>query len=286
MLFDLYGGFAVEGDRDGSLRLSAIAQFAADLGLTGVAARAAAARLAQDGWLLTERHGRESVYRLTKRGRSLVEEGRQRIFAPPQPDWDGSWCMVALSVPESRREVRDRLRKELSWLGFGSPSSALHVSPRDHTAQVRRRAEELGASDLVQVYTARLRWPAEPRELVERAWAPLDAVNLRYAGFINRFSRELARTRTDLAAGSFPDRAAFVQRFTLANQFRKCLYNDPELPEELLPAAWWGLTARRLFLEFHQLVTPPALRYFDAVAAGQGSSSRPAPRGRRTRSAA
>ena len=79
-----------------------------------------------------------------------------------------------------------------------------------------------------------------------------------------------------MAAKSLRDREAFRLRFSLASQFRRCLYADPELPSELLPAAWWGAQARRLFLDFHTLVGLPALRYFDAVCALPPVGSAPA----------
>ena len=266
LLFDLYGDFAMEGARGGAIRLSAVARLAEDLGATEVAARAAMGRMAQDGWLAATRAGRESVYALTPRGRELVEQGRRRIFASPDEPWDGSWCVVALSVPEAHRELRDRMRKQLSWLGFGSPSSALHVSPRDHAEEVLRFVRELDAGGHVQVYRAAVRWPHDPLELVVRAWGDLSAVNQRYASFLNHFTRPFERARSAVEAGTYSDREAFRTRLILAGELRRCLFDDPDLPAELLPAAWWGSPARRLFLAYHALVTPQALRYFDAAS--------------------
>jgi phenylacetic acid degradation operon negative regulatory protein len=273
MLFDLFGDFAIEAGRPGTIRLRAIVRLADDLGVTEVSARAAAARMVQDGWLAAQRHGRESLYALTPRGRQLVEDGRQRIFsAEPDHAWDGTWYLVALSVPEARREVRDRLRKELTWLGFGSPSAGLYLSPRDHRPAIERLLDELEAAAYVQIYSATALRPADPRELVSRAWTGLEDVNRRYAQFLNCFAREFERTRADLEGGRLKPAQAFRTRFSLASQFRRCLFADPELPAELLPAAWWGGPARRLFLEYHALVTPLAMVHFDQANA----ASRPA----------
>jgi phenylacetic acid degradation operon negative regulatory protein len=263
MLFDLFGDFAIEAGRPGAVRLQAIVRLAADLGFGEATARAAAARMVQDGWLTARRRGRESLYALTTRGRQLVEGGRQRIFAEPDQRWDGRWYLVALSVPEVRRDVRDRLRKELTWLGFGSPSAGLYLSPRDHRPAIERLLEELDAAAYLQIYSATALRPADPGELVGRAWAGLEDVNRRYARFLNCFSREFERARADIEAGSLPAADAFRLRFSLASQFRRCLFADPELPAELLPAAWWGGPARRLFLDFHALVTPLAMQHFD-----------------------
>ncbi len=265
MLFDLYGDFADEGGRPGAIRLSAVVRLAADLGVSETAVRSAASRLVQDGWLTAARRGRERIYALSAQGRQLVTEGRRRIFSPPNSTWDGRFCVVALSVPEARREVRDRMRKELSWLGFGSPSSALYVHPHDHRQEVLHLARELDAADYLQVYRAEAHWPADAHELVTRTWENLAELNGRYRQFVTAFAPGLQRARAQARSGKLERRRAFRTRFMLVNQFRKCLFGDPDLPEELLPSGWKGGTARRLFLEYHDLVSPPALAYFDAI---------------------
>jgi phenylacetic acid degradation operon negative regulatory protein len=268
MLFDLYGDFAIEGARSGAIRLGALVDLAKDLGVGEMATRSAAVRMVQEGWLTTRRKGRESLYALAPRGLDLVAEGRRRIFAPPEQPWDGTWWLVTLSVPESRREVRDRMRSELSWLGFGSPSNSLYLSPRDHQQEVLRLAAELEASDNLQIYCSTPAWPSDPRTLVARAWGDLKAVNQRYREFLDHFRPVLAHARAALGGGTLSSRHAFQIRFQLANHFRRCLFGDPELPANLLPEDWQGQSARRLFLEFHALVQEPALHYFDTVSRG------------------
>jgi DNA-binding transcriptional regulator PaaX len=33
--------------------------------------------------------------------------------------WDGTWNTVAYSIPEQKRQARNRLRLELNWMGCG-----------------------------------------------------------------------------------------------------------------------------------------------------------------------
>jgi phenylacetic acid degradation operon negative regulatory protein len=265
MLFDLFGDFALEDDRQGMMPLSSIVELGARLGLSSVAVRAAASRVLHDGWLESQRRGRETIYKLSSRGIELVAEGRTRIFAQPDETWDGMWHLIAVSVPEARRDIRDRIRKELTWLGFGSPSNALYICPRNRLAAVSRLADDLQATEYLQMYSGVAIQPADPHELVARSWGDLGLVNQSYADFVDTFQPLLARTRSDLANESFVVDDAFRLRFALVNRFRKCLFGDPGLPLELLPSSWRGSTARRVFLEFHALVTPAALSYFDAV---------------------
>jgi phenylacetic acid degradation operon negative regulatory protein len=272
MLFDLYGGFAVEDGRGGVMRLGALVRLATSLGVNEMAVRSAKARMVQEGWLRVERLGRESAYALTERGQQEVARGRQRLFSEPDAWWNGTWYVVALSVPEARRDVRDRLRKDLLWLGFGSPSSSLYVSTHDYREDAVRLARDAEALEYVQVYQAEAFWPEDPRRLVERAWDNLAEVNRRYEQFLDTFAPQLARVRAQSKANDLDGREAFNLRFSLATQFRACLGDDPDLPLDLLPAAWNGVAARLLFREFYSLVTPAALRYFDAVCTGTARS--------------
>ena len=274
ILFDLFGDFANDDHRSASVPLTALVRLATELGLSPLAVRAAAARMVDDGWLVSERRGRERVHALTPRGRQLVDEGRERIFFQREAAWDGRWLVVVLSVPEAHREIRDRMRQRLSWLGFGSAGNAVYVSPTNQLLAVERLAAELGGAEYLSVYWGNAVVPRDARTLVARAWRALDAVNQRYAEFLHEFTPELARCRSMLAADSLADRAAFRLRVTLVNRFRKCLFDDPGLPRELLPGTWWAGLARRLFLEFHELVSPPALRYFDAACAGPARKAR------------
>lgn len=267
LLFTLYGDFAVEGERTGAIRIGPVVQVASDLGVTEMAIRSAASRMVQEGWLVSERHGRESIYTLTERGWEAVLERHRRVFTLPDAWWNGSWFVIALSVPESKRDIRDRMRKELSWLGFGSPSSALYVSARDYSQEVLSLANELGAVEYMQVYRSEALWPQEPRDLVRRAWGDLTPINQRYSWFLETYAPILARTRVRMREGAFTEREAFVLRFSLANEYRRCLFGDPDLPLDLLPASWNGVAARLLLREFYTLVSPEALRYFDNVVA-------------------
>jgi len=260
MLFDVFGDFATVGERPGHVSLATLVRLGTDLGIREAAIRAAAHRTVQNGWFLAHRRGRETVYRLSRRGQQLVDDGRRRIFGPAadRRAWDGTWSLITLSVPEARREVRDGLRKQLAWLGFGSPSPGVYLSPWSADDHVEQLAEEFGAGDYLQVYTASVRRPANARSLVARAWPDLESIDRRYAEFVERFSELPPITE---------DRDAFRMRFALVNRFRACLFGDPELPTDLLPPDWSGAQARALFETHHARLTAHALRYFDSLTA-------------------
>jgi len=57
----------------------------------------------------------------------------------------------------------------------------------------------------------------------------------------------------------------FVERFKLIDDYRRLLYLDPDLPEELLPVNWPRSEATEPFDQYHELLTEQANQYFDSV---------------------
>jgi len=122
---------------------------AGGLGLEEKAARQALARLAADGWITAHRAGRRVRWALTRPGHELLAEGAARIysFGRDAPAWDGRWLVLLVTVPESRRQLRHKLRTRLTWAGFGSPLPGVWVSPHPaREAEAKQVTEQLGLS--------------------------------------------------------------------------------------------------------------------------------------------
>src|SRR5581483_5625057 len=85
------------------------------------ATRQALARTAADGWLERERHGRRIRWRLSPQGLQRCIDGTVRIesFGGVRTDWDGRWLLLFVSVPEAQRALGHRLRRRITWAGFG-----------------------------------------------------------------------------------------------------------------------------------------------------------------------
>lgn len=263
MLFDLYGDYVEL--RGGEAWLGALVRLARELGVGEQAVRSAVSRMEHQGWLRSHREGRRSYYSLSERGRRLIVEGRERIFRRPADDWDGCWQLLLLTVPEQRRELRDRMRKELAWLGFGSIGNGVYLSPRDQSQQVRELADRYGLGERLQLYRAENEWPRDPRALVARAWN-LAAANRWYAAFLDRFGTACERDLRKSERDELDHAHCFVTRFGLIHEFRRFPFLDPGLPPQLVPEDWRGHEAHDLFRRYHVLLTPGALRFYDEVS--------------------
>ena len=241
-----------------------------------MAVRTVLSRMARKRWLTVEKRGTRSYYGLTRRGRRLLEEGRQRIYHPPhRAEWDGTWYLVTYSIPEDRRRLRDLLRTRLLWLGCGPVTKGTWITPHDVRAEIRDAAAEFKVSRNVEVFEGRHCGFSSVEALVAQCW-DLPAINARYAAFLGRWSRDYGRCRECGAAGrggkTTPALPAcghpadcFVRRFMLVHEYRQFPLEDPYLPAALLPAGWKGQQAADLFERYHEALAEPAERYVREV---------------------
>jgi phenylacetic acid degradation operon negative regulatory protein len=260
LLLTLLGEFVLP--RPGTVWTQTIVGVLDRLGVEEKAARQALARTAADGWLASERVGRSVRWSLTESGRQLLAAGAERIyaFAARQPDWDGTWFIVNVSVPEPLRGLRHRLRTRLSWAGFGSPEPGMWIAPSAaHEAEARAIIAELGLDGQAMSFTARFAGIGRERAMVERAWN-LAAVAARYEEFIARFGR---------LRPSGPDEVLQAQA-RLVHEWRRFPFLDPQLPPGLLPPHWSGTRARRLFETRHAEWDQPARQRWNDLDAANG----------------
>jgi phenylacetic acid degradation operon negative regulatory protein len=225
------------------------------LGYSTQAARQALARSATDGWIANERQGRRSRVHLTDSGREMLSSGAERIYGFGEPwEWDGRWLLVAVRVPESRRDVRHRLRTSLAWEGFGSLGGGLWISPHvEREEDLARLAEETPGAALFS-FVAETGQLGDPAEVVSSAW-DLDGVERQYREFARRFS------------GRDPSRpeAVFRALTELVHEWRRFPFLDPNLPESLLPARWPRARAHDLFSSARGRWHEEATAYFRSL---------------------
>lgn len=263
MLFTLYGDYAYP--RGQAIGLRSLVTFGARLGIGQTAVRSAVARLSRQDWLEARKAGNRSAYGLTEAGRRLIDEGTRRIYHPRTRTWDARWCLLTYSIPETRRAARDRIRRQLAWLGFGFLGGGTYVSPRKVESEARALVSAHGADRFARIFSAHLSEAGADADLVRQCWN-LAAIGKRYDAFVAHYDPLRRRDVRRARAGSLNDADAFTARFALTHDFRRFPFIDPDLPRELLPASWSGFRARALFDDYHGMLTDGALRFFDGVS--------------------
>ena len=231
------------------------------LGLLGVeekSARQALARSAAEGLIASRRHGRRVQWELTTDGSRLLEEGTQRIYGFMREGhrWDGRWLVLSVAIPEAQRQLRHRLRARLTWLGLGSPTPGLWVTP--HAAkepEVAGVVAEMGLREQTYAWVGATSAVGNHTRLIDDAWR-LDEVEALYHGFISAFETRAARG----------DEQAFVAQVQLVQEWRRFPASDPNLPPELLDHAWPGPRAVAVFHDRHGRWDRAAQAQWDRLA--------------------
>ena len=255
LLLTVLGEFVLP--RDEAVWTQVLIDVLGSLGVESKSARQALARTAAEGLVASDRAGRRVRWSLTPQGRRLLSDGATRIYgfgAATRP-WDGRWLVLLVSVPESRRQLRHRLRTRLAWAGLGSPAPGVWLTPdpgkQDEVAEV---IADLGLTAVASSFVGPFGTIGAPRQVVEQAW-DLAEVEAAYEEFLDTF------------AGAVPVDPAEVlaHQIHLVHAWRRFPFLDPELPAELLPDGWAGARAAALFTALHGRWSEEAQRHWQLL---------------------
>ncbi|PRX16678.1 PaaX family transcriptional regulator [Actinoplanes italicus] len=243
---------------------AAIVALLGEAGVSSAGARTAVSRLANRGVLEGARHGRHSSYRLTSPAAAHLSVGGGRIaaFAASADTWDGSWTLVAFSLPKDQGTRRRALRGQLRWLGYAPLYDGLWVSPHSPGP---RAAAELAAADLGAMTVFRARHveagAAAGRDPIE-AW-DLVAIAGQYEAFVRAWEPVLPRIRSGGVRGV----EAVQARTGVMDTYRRFPVVDPLLPTRLLPPDWPRSRAREVFAAVYDGLAEPAQEHVREVVA-------------------
>lgn len=217
------------------------------------ATRQAISRLADKGWLTSERIGRRTRWALTPWATDVLERGAERIYGLGQHTeaWDGKWLVLLASVPESQRAVRGPLGVRLGWAGFGSVGQGVWVCPRnERQAEAAQILSQFGVEGTT-MFRSTMTDTGDPVDLARRAWEP-DELAAEYEAFLETTKR-LAPTDSASTTGAL---------LRLVDSWRRFPLLDPDLPAALLPADWPGHTAARTFAQRRARWVPSAIDWW------------------------
>lgn len=262
MIFTLYGDYISHyGD---VIWIGSLIRLLKEFGHNEQAVRAAISRMSKQGWVKAERQGNKSYYSLTERGKARMNEASKRIYKLDTPEWDGQWRMLIYTIPEEKRHLRDELRKELTWSGFGLLSNSCWITPNPMEQQVNSLIDKYEVGPYVSFFRATYEGMSDHESLVKKCW-DLEQINQRYSEFIQEYSQDYVIDKHKIDTGDMSDGSCFVKRALLVHQYRKFLFIDPSLPPELLPEKWVGDSAASLFADYYQILEKPATRFFESV---------------------
>jgi len=242
---------------------AAIGALLGEFGVTPAAGRTAISRLARRGVLESSRQGRRSSYRLSDPAAvNLSLSGHSIVaFAAQAERWDGTWTVVAFSLPEGRSAERRTLRGRLRWLGYAPLYDVLWLSPRPFTPRAREELAEVGSGALTVFRAQHVALEQAVHRDPLDAW-DVDAIAEEYTSFVDLWSPLLDRMR----AGEVGGVEAVCARTEVMDTYRRFHVLDPRLPMRHMPQGWRREEVREVFTAVYDGLAETAQEHVRTVA--------------------
>ena len=230
-----------------SVWLSQLFRLAEPFGFSTRLVRTSLFRLAEEGWVSSERHGRRSRYLLTPLAEREFADAADRIYRDHRPALDGEWTLVLFDGTLLSPRERDRLARHLGWHGFVALERGVLASPICGVAATRHILGETFPEILPAVARAEF---SDIANLVRDGFfssaIAFDGIEQTYRGFLDSY----AEFRGKCEALSPPD--AYCTRTMLIHDLRRVTLRTPPIPRELLPTPWPGGDAYALAAHLYQ----------------------------------
>jgi phenylacetic acid degradation operon negative regulatory protein len=255
-LFDLYGDHL--RSRGAQAPVSALVRCLGALGIAAPAVRTAISRMVRQDWLVAVRSPAGPGYALTDRALARLDDAAARIYRTRDQPWDGRWHLLTVA-PIRERARRERVRAGLGYLGYGAIDPTTWIAARPSTELAALLAtENVCADPFTAVHDG------DSPALIRRVW-DLDALAASYQGWLQQARETVAGLDPDGV-----DETAFAARSRLVHEWRKFLFVDPGLPDQLLPDDWLGASAAQYFDREASRLLPAAGRFVDSCLALNG----------------
>jgi phenylacetic acid degradation operon negative regulatory protein len=231
-------------DRDVCVYSGSVIDVLARAGVSAEATRSTLTRMTGRGLLRRQRHGRRMYFGLTPRSIRILRDGAVRLWqtGAVNRDWDGTWTLLAFSLPGERQRERHDLRATLSWAGFGPVQGGLWIAPGNPA--VEPLVAELGLGAHIRVFRAQADESTDVTEMIAGAY-DLPALAARYLDFRERW--EADDEADPLAA-----------KLRLVTDWLQIIRRDPRLPVRHLPSDWPAAPAQELFFRLNTRLAGPA----------------------------
>ncbi|QGQ46349.1 PaaX family transcriptional regulator C-terminal domain-containing protein [Metabacillus sediminilitoris] len=262
LMYTLYGEYIQY--YGGEIWVGSLIQIMNKFGVSESSVRGAIFRMVQKNLMQVRKIGNKSYYSVSEQGKRKVDEGVKRVYTTQSQTWDGMWRVLTYSFPEEKRELRNEIRNELNWTGFGVISNSTWVSPNPLEEQVLEMIETYQIEDNIFLFSAASIVSHDNQSIIKKGW-DLDRISNEYNIFIEKYTPKFEELREKALNNTLTDDECFIERTNLVHQYRKFLFQDPGFPRDLLPPQWAGTKARELFWNIHQLISIPAVRFFESV---------------------
>lgn len=181
-----------------------------------------------------------SQYRLTQKGfYALCLEFP--FFRYLRDKWDGKWRILSYEIPEKRRELRDRLRREVTGWGLGPWHRSFWLTPHPIIENLRQLVSEREEEKYIQAFESEHVF-GNRDILIEKVWQK-SALDKKYRDVFKKWHDILSKEG---------DKATKFR--AVISEYVEILRQDPGLPTDLVGSAWIGFEAYNIFKEIRGIL--------------------------------
>ncbi len=157
--------------------------------------------------------------------------------------WDGKWRILSYEIPEKKRELRDKLRREVAGWGLGPWHRSFWLTPHPILEGLRDLVTGREEEKYVQAFESSHVF-GDKDVLIEKVWGK-SALEAQY--------RKLFKTWHEILSTGLDKREKYKR---VVREYITVVKDDPGLPKELVGEAWIGLEAFNIYKEIRGILLP------------------------------
>jgi phenylacetic acid degradation operon negative regulatory protein len=182
----------------------------------------------------------QNQYKLTKKGfMELCLEFP--FFRFLREKWDSKWRIISYEIPEKKREIRDRLRREMQGWGLGPWHRSFWITPHPILSTLKSLTSQKEEEKYIQAFEADHTF-GDREFLIEKVWGKL-ALDKSYRELFKRWHEVLS---------SGDEKADKLKN--VIGEYINLLRQDPGLPKELIGESWIGFEGWNIFKEIKSIL--------------------------------
>lgn len=183
---------------------------------------------------------KENQYQLIEKGfKSLCLEFP--FFRFLKEKWDGKWRVISYEIPEKKREIRDRLRREMQGWGLGPWHRSFWLTPHPIIDTLKSLTFQKEEEKYIQAFESEHVY-GDRELLIEKVWGKAN-LDMQY--------REIFKKWHDILSGNEEKLDKFKK---IVSFYIDILRKDPGLPKELLGESWIGFEGWNIFKEIKSIL--------------------------------
>lgn len=187
-----------------------------------------------------EKGDKENQYKLTDKG--FAELSLEfPFFRFLKEKWDGKWRIISYEIPEKKREIRDRLRREMQGWGLGPWHRSFWLTPHPILNILKDLVSQKEEEKLIQAFEADHAF-GDREILIEKVWGKSN---------LDKSYRELFKLWHEILSSSDEKLDKFKK---VIAQYIGLLRQDPGLPKELIGESWIGFEGWNIFKEIKSIL--------------------------------